>query len=199
MAFIGLKVPAEIVSILDKWAVPGERTPHDEYHVTVLFLGDSVPITEVGRAALVAYSVASKVAPFVCSLGGYTTFPPDPKGRTPVIAPVASSGLHAVHAQLKAAFDAAGIEYSKRFPEYKPHTTLSYADGEVPDGPSRGPLVWTAPDLVLWGGDDGEDRIVVKFPFGSAPSDPKMAARIAATYQHRTHLLRHRAKAPAVR
>lgn len=182
MAFIGISVPNDVGSLLEQIEVPGNREPRSRYHVTVLNLGKEVPLEQVSKAAMVAFYVCSKAQPFLATMKVATSFPKGDDGF-PIIARVESPALHALHAALTSAFDGAGIEYSKKFPEFKPHVTLAYADTGMPDRPIS-PITWTVGEIIVWGGDKGENRIVVKIPLEYKSGTARMASvRVAARYQ----------------
>jgi len=163
MSFIGIKVPHEVGRLLHTIEVPGEKVPLHEFHVTLLYLGKEVPIETLGKAIVAAAEVAESYRPFRCTLTQTSSFPKGDDG-VPIICPVDSPELHELNTQLKAAFDAAGVDYSKKFPDYKPHVTLAYSD-EVTADTLFGPLEWSAYEMVLWGGDAGDERLATNFPF----------------------------------
>jgi 2'-5' RNA ligase len=148
----------------------GEREPLGQQHITLLYLGDDVPIETLAKAIVAVYSVTSKTKPFTVQTNRVTAFPPHPEhGTVPIICPIVSETLHAFQAKLKAALDHAKVEYSKTFPIYKPHVTLSYvkdplvfvehvADMDIPA------IEWGVADIVLWGGDESDQRFSANFP-----------------------------------
>ena len=157
---------ARLLSALE---IPGNKEPTDTFHVTVLYLGDKVPIEQLGKAIIATYSVTSATTPFTVRTNRVTAFEPHDDG-TPIICPIDSPGLHELREKLTAALDKAGVEYSKKFPIFVPHMTLGYskdpgvyadhaADQDFPT------VEWGAAELVLWGGDEGDDRLVATFPF----------------------------------
>lgn len=177
MAFVGISVPGDVARLLSLIEVPGEREPRDHYHITLLFIGDSVPIAEVAKAAITAFSVTSQTRPFAVLMNRVISFPGGNSG-VPIIAEVRSASLHALRGRLAEAFDHHGIEYSKRFKEFRPHVTLSYADQPM-DDMSIAPVTFTVSEVVIWGGDNGEDKVVVRLPLEvMAPSD--LGLRVAA-------------------
>ncbi len=181
MAFIGLKAPAGIARILESVRdVPGERHSASDMHVTVLFLGDGVLITDVAKAMCAAYQVTSHTRPFACGLSEISSFPGGNDG-VPVICPILSPGLHELHSLLKAEFDKFGLGYSDKYPEYKPHVTMSYVgDGSLDSYQQDlpGPLAWTATELVIWGGDEADEMLSVNMPFVLSILE-RMASRIS--------------------
>lgn len=169
MAFIGLRVPHETARLLGSIEVPGNKVPLDHMHVTVLYLGEDVPIQQIAKAVIATYRVTSCRTPFNLKTSRVKCFPGGDTG-TPVIAKVLSPELHEFHENLCDAFDKAGVTYSKKFPEYRPHVSLSYADECIKDVCLPESLTWAAHEATLWGGDWGDDRLSVTFPFTLKPS-----------------------------
>lgn len=163
MAALMFPVPEETARILCELEVPGTPEPANS-HVTVVYLGEDVPIGRIAELMPVLYEVTSRTVPFSVSTDLITTFPPGDDG-VPVIAKVHSPELHAFRKQLCTCMDGAGIEYDKKYPEYKPHVTVAYAQDpdtefelEIPE------ISWGATELTLWGSNRGTGRLVVKFP-----------------------------------
>jgi hypothetical protein len=106
-------------------------------------------------------------------------------GKVPVICRIESDPLHNLQQNLKASLQAAGVEFEDKFPEYKPHVTLAWADDNIED--KRIPIVeWGAHELVLWGGDDGDRKLIITFPFSlKVASLPK---RVLARYVGKSSL-----------
>lgn len=163
MAMIGLRVPQEAARLLASVEVPGEQVQRHHSHITVHMLGDDVPIEQIGKAIIAAHGVAEKTVPFRLSMNSISTFKGGPNG-VPVICPIFAPELHALHANLKAAFDEAGVEYSKKWPEFRPHVTLAYSPEPMKDQ-ALGPLEWSAYEMVLWGGDTDDQRLTTILPF----------------------------------
>lgn len=163
MAFLGLRVPHEVARVLGQIEVPGTLVPGDHKHITILMFGKEVPIETISKAVVAVHEVSSKMVPFAVTLDHVACFPKNDDG-VPIICPVTSPELLAFHGQLQKALDKAGVEYSKKFPEYKPHVTLSYAPEAVKEQ-KFGPIDWSVYEVVLWGGDSGDERLSVTFPF----------------------------------
>lgn len=163
MAFMGLKVPHETGRILDGIDVPGKREAPSSMHITMFYLGKQQPIENIAKVMSSAHRVLSATSPFTVSTSRVGSFPTNPDDGVPVICRVDSDPLHELHARLSRAFDEDGIEYSKKYPEYKPHVTLAYHDEDVPE--RRIPKVeWGAHEVVIWGGDEGDRGVAVTFP-----------------------------------
>ena len=165
MSFLGIAVPHEISRLLASVDVPGDPKPTSSYHITLFYMGDNVPIEKLSGALPAIYEVVSRTPPFTVETSEITSFPPKPDGTVPVIARIVSNDLLRLRAELKEAFDAAGVEYSKTFPDYRPHVSLAMLEGgERPtDIPIR-KVEWGVGEIVLWGGDYEDDKLIVTFP-----------------------------------
>lgn len=171
MAILCLSVPHETARLLGEIKVPGEAVSH--HHVTIHHFGDDVSIEDLAEITIATYKVLRNTRPFTVSTSRVGCFQKNPSG-VPVLCRIDSDELHELWERLGAAYDKRGVDYSKKFPEFKPHVTLSYAEEEFED--FRIPTVeWGAHELVLWGGDDGDRRLLVTFPLS-------LEARVARRY-----------------
>lgn len=180
MSFIGIKVPHEIARLFAQidYGEHGQPESTDTFHVTVAYFGEDQPIEKLAGIIQAAYKVASSTKPFTVQASRVTTFPPHPKeGTVPIICRVESDELHALRDALLKQFDADGVSYDKKFPEFKPHVTLAYTKPGDGAEEVKGldmvihPIQWGVGELVLWGGDSGDDKLVVSFPFALAPAE----------------------------
>jgi 2'-5' RNA ligase len=163
MAFIGIKVPTETGRLLSGIEVPGETESTSEYHITVLCFADNWPISEVAKAMEAAYEVVSQIKPFLVKVDTVTCFPKHEDNLVPIIAKVKSDDLQDLNKKLKKAFDKVDVEYSKKFKDFKPHITLSYANKEIEQF-KIDTVEFAVQEVVLWGGDYGDNRIFITFP-----------------------------------
>lgn len=177
MALVGISIPSEMARVLGEINVPGRREPRDHLHITLMVFEDS-PIDVMADAMVVVHQVAATTRPFTASTSLVTTFPRGDDG-VPVIAKVDSPGLMSLRDRLAKALDAEGIEFSKRFPVYKPHVTLAYSQDDMVDQPI--PLVeWNINEIVLWTGEYGAPGTTVVFPLSLnavPPLEEKVASR----------------------
>lgn len=165
MAFIGLRVPHEVARLLGTVEVPGEPESTDHMHITVVNIGNDIPIEQISKAVTAIHDVATKMVPFRVALDHVSSFPKNDSG-SPIICPVTSPELHQLEGLLKKSLDELKIDYSKKFPVFKPHVTLAYLkEGDPPKDQPLGPLEWSVYEMVLWGGDSGDERLSVTFPF----------------------------------
>lgn len=191
MSFIGFRVPHETARLLSELDVPGQKDPTDHFHVTIIHLGDDVAIETLAEALVATFKVSSKTAPFTVSTSRVSCFPmkksaTSPRdGKVPVICRIESDALHTLQQNLKASLKEAGVGFSDKFPEYKPHVTLAWANDNIED--KRIPTVeWGAHELVLWGGDEGDRKLIITFPFSlKVASMPK---RVIARYVGKSSL-----------
>lgn len=161
MAALMLTVPSQAHAGLKVLPVPLEDDPH----VTIVYLGDDVPVETLGELVPTIYGVASSVNPFSVSTQTVSTFPEGANG-VPIIALVDAPALHQLKDQLCAALDSVGYEYETKFPEYKPHITLTYGPSHVAGLSTQiSPVSWRATDVWLWGANRGTGELMMKFPF----------------------------------
>ena len=187
MSFIGLKVPTETARLLwDFWESSyenyGAAVPRDHAHITILDLGEDVPIEQLEHAIGAAYAVTSKTPPFSVSTNRISVFPPNDSGRVAIICPIDSLSLHDLRRRLCESFDQAGIPYSKKFPEYRPHVTLAFSEdpsvhSQWGTDPDFSRVEWGAHEVTLWGGDHGDERLTVNFPFALGHDSLRSAVR----------------------
>jgi len=174
MALLSLKIPHEVARLLGQLPVPGDKSPVGEMHITLVYLGKDRPIDQVADAIKAVYEVTSRTKPFTVKTGLITSFPAGDDGF-PIIAKIESPELFQLQAALRKALDGAGVEYDKKWPTYRPHATLAYLTGEEapPDQPFS-PIEWGVGELVLWGGDQGDERLSATFPFALTLSKAAM-------------------------
>ena len=134
-------------------------------------MGDGVPIEQLATAVGAVLAVAQASQPFTAQVDHVATFPAGDYGA-PVICPVKSEGVHKLQAALAAALDEAGVDYSKKFPVFKPHVTLGYCKDVDAEQQVHGitfPAVqWGVGEVILFGGDSGDGTFTATFPFALA-------------------------------
>lgn len=163
MAFLGIRIPTETGRLLRNIEVPGEKESSSEYHITLLHFEENWPIGEIAKALEATYDVVSEIKPFLVEVSKVGCFPKRENNPAAIIAKVTSDNLHDLRGKLAKKFDKEKIEFSKTFKDFNPHITLAYADKEI-DEFKIDPLEFSIQELVLWGGDHGDDRIFITFP-----------------------------------
>ena len=172
MAFLGLRVAHETSRILSEidFSQFGEKVDASEMHVTICYLGKGIDIARVAQMIVPIFNVVQATKPFMVQTSRVTTFPPNKDDGVPIIARVDSNDLHALKANLiKTLMEKVPDFPPEKWPEFKPHVTLGYS--EDPDVNASNiiditiPTVsWAAHEIVLWGGDKGDNRLIVTFP-----------------------------------
>jgi 2'-5' RNA ligase len=103
-----------------------------------------------------------------------TCFPKRENNPVAIIAKIESDELHELRDKLEKQFDKCKVDFSKIFKDFKPHITLSYADEEIDDC-KIDTVEFTVQEVVLWGGEDGDNRIFITFPL-KGPEKQKHSA-----------------------
>lgn len=170
MSFFGLKISHECARLLGSIEVPGDKVPLDQMHVTVVCIGDNTPITTIAKAITSVYKTTSKQTPFTLKVTKIKSFPNNTSDGYPIIAPVYSPELHEFRKNITLSLDKAGVEYSKKYPEYKPHVTLAYSKEPFGSISLENPIEWAAHEATLWGDDHGDGKINANFPFVVGPT-----------------------------
>jgi len=177
MAFLGIEIPHPTARLLSEIDVPGEREAPSAMHITLLYIGKDVPINTLAEAMKATYTVTSKTKPFTVRTSNVTSFPANPDDGIPIIARVESDALHELRSAVAAAFDKASVEFNKKFPTYRPHVTLSYSKEEPVQEITIPTVEWGAHELVLWGGDEADRRLIITFPFSLEGMNERVANR----------------------
>ena len=181
MAFMGISLPSEICQLFHEVDVPGVRVPKHTHHVTLLYLGKETPLPDICKAIELAAPVMQRTAPLRLSAARVESFQENPDDGYPLIARVDSEGLHALQAELKSALKTGGVQFSDKWPEYKPHVTLAYAKEPMAEMKLDPAIEWTVAETVMWAGDNNDDRFVVRFSLPRAPRyESKMGSLIAS-------------------
>jgi len=163
MSFLGIRIPHETARLLHEIDVPGEKEDSAQLHITLLYLGKNIPIKELAKAMIATFEVTNATCPFWVKSTNVSSFPVDAGYPHPIIAPIQSPKLFELHKFLKRSFDKAGIEYNKKFKLYRPHVTLSFNDAAIKKTRIE-PVEWAIQEVVLWGGEDGDNRVFTTFP-----------------------------------
>lgn len=204
MAFLGLRVPPETARILSEvdFGDFGDKSPPNEFHITICLLGKHIPIERVAQMIAPIFSVVQETKPFMVSTSRVATFSPNKDDGVPIIARVDSNDLHAFRAKIaKTLMEKVPDFPPDKYPEYKPHVTLGYSsdplvyydnavDLQIPT------VSWGAHEIILWGGDKGDQKLIVTFPLSvMAKTASTGSSRQAGLYKafvqlaNRGHLL----------
>lgn len=181
MAFIGIKINPHVSKILNKIDIPGEKEDTSQFHITLLCFEDNFPIEEISKAIEASYDVISKIKPFTIEIDEICCFPKRSDNPCPIIATIESKDLQEIHDKLAKEFDKYKVDYSKVHKDYKPHITLSYSDEEI-EKFKIDKIEFEVYEIVLWGGDNGEDRVFITFPLENIDKTSKLFHKINSFY-----------------
>lgn len=132
-----IRVPADVSRLLQEIEIPeGERSDPSDLHITLTYTKEG-SVQAMGSMIATLLEALKGTAPFPVYTSRIGTFPATPHsdGKIPLICKVDSNELHSLRAKIVNAFDNEGVDYSKNFPEYRPHLTLAYLEdrGQVHD------------------------------------------------------------------
>jgi len=142
-------------------------------HITLLHFGDDIPVEQIAKALPAIFEVVVNTKPLLAKTNLVSCFDSGESEVYPIICRIESAELHVLWERVKAACDAVGVTYSKKYPEYIPHVTLSYSKEKMTDQ-LISPVMWTVSELVLWGGDSGDEKLTITFPFALTLSKAAM-------------------------
>ncbi len=168
MAFLGIKIPHEVGRLLKKIDVDGKKVPDSEYHITIAHFEDNWPVSDAAKTLETTFEVLKNFKPFKILIKNISCFPKGENG-VPILAKVDSKELQKLNKKLKAAYGKKRIEFSKIHKEFKPHITLSYSDKTI-DEKKIDTIEFIVHEIVLWCGDNGDDRLFVTFPLENKQS-----------------------------
>lgn len=183
MSMIALKIPLDISDKLSKIKVDGKKESPEEYHITMFYFDGKLKIDDVCKITKTMNSVLGRFSPPKISFKEVSYFPKGDDGF-PVVVPILSDDLIEVRKSLAKAFDKEKINYSKKWPEFKPHLTLAYSKKE-PTDQKVDKSSWSATELVLYAGDKQEfskfeSGMFVFMPFGKKASSKFEVIRLAS-------------------
>lgn len=163
MAFIGIRIPSDVSRLLSSIEIPGDKCDTASMHITLLCLEDNCPIDVIAKTLEATYNVVHDFKPFLVKTNKVEYFSVEENNPYPLIAKIESEELHNLNKKLKKVLDDNNIKYSKKFKDYKPHITLSFSE-EKPEEFEIDEVDFYVHELVLWGGQHGDDRVFVTFP-----------------------------------
>ena len=74
MSILVLRVPHETGRLLSSIGVPGDKESVDTLHITLLDLGDTLPIEQLAKVMVATYEVTSQWKPFLVGASKVSTF-----------------------------------------------------------------------------------------------------------------------------
>jgi len=159
---IAIPVPKEVSAFLKEIDVSGDRDESD--HVTLFHLGDDLEIETFIKCIKRCVKITETFKPFELSLDHYCSFKNGDKGF-PIICPVLDNKkLFTLHKKLQKKLDTGKVEYSKKFPDYKPHVTLSFSKNDVKET-AFSKICFQVSKIAIYGGDKGKEKIYAELHF----------------------------------
>lgn len=160
MAFLAIEIPKLLAAKLSKIDLPGKKERQDTLHITLFYFSDNYPLNDLVKALKTTLKITSETEAFAALIEKVSHFPSDEE--IPIIVPVQSNELHYFREGLAMAFDKANVPYSKKFKDYNPHITLSYAEKVIDDfGIEK--EEFQIDKITLFGGDNYDDKISIDF------------------------------------
>lgn len=153
---IAVPVPDEISQLFRAMNIPGKQEPTD--HITLFYFEDDTNPLSLVRAVPLIQEETRNLQPFDVTCKKIISFPEGDDGY-PIVGKIKSKSLKKLRKKISKLFDEHGIPYSKKFPKYKPHTTISYLDEHLEDF-NIDKITWTVSSIALY--DD--DKKILDFP-----------------------------------
>jgi 2'-5' RNA ligase len=127
MALVAFAIPKGVGrKLMPKPEVPGKLEDLEHYHVTLAYIDEASSPTDMAALLEAVAKLTERSAPIPAVVEEVSNFKKGDDGY-PIVCHVKSEPLHQFQRELLKVLDGAGIEYSKKWPEYRPHITLSYA------------------------------------------------------------------------
>jgi 2'-5' RNA ligase len=170
LAFLGIRINNEVGKLIKQLEVPGNKEDTSEYHITLLCFEKNWKLPEITKSIEVIYKNISNFKPFSVKASKVSHFPKREDHPMPIILPLESKELHKLRDGLAEAFNDAEIDFKKTFKEFRPHITLAYSEDGSNDFKMKEPIEFLVSELVLWCGDEIDERLVITFPLQLAKS-----------------------------
>jgi len=164
MAMIGLKVPHSISNHLAKVPCEGKKSEPEEMHITICHLGNDDGIEKLLKTIHICHEFCRYIKPFQVGTCLRTSFEDNGEGF-PIIMRILSPVLHELRSDLCNVLDKLNIEYSKKYPIFEPHVTVSYSAVRLPDLQIN-PCIWSASHITVFGGNSKNNYVSTDVLFG---------------------------------
>lgn len=163
MAMLCLSIPEKTSIELNKIDVPGDKIPMREYHITLFYLAHLNP-NDVSKLIKIVSEHLQFQKTFELKLDNATAF--GKSNEVPIVSLIESYSLQKLRGELAKRLDEADIDYSKKYPKYNPHLTLSYADNKYKDFflKFKKPLYFNVNHICYYSGDH-MDGFMFRIPF----------------------------------
>lgn len=170
MAMIGIKIPEDITDKLSRISIPGKKISQEEMHITLFYFENKLNIKDTVLIVQAMYDATKKMDPVSIKGTTISTFKKGDDG-IPIIIPIISEDLLNIRKKIAKKFDDEEIDYSKKWPEFKPHLTLSYSSKEMEDKKLDKNIHWKASEIIFWAaGWHSDPGILVSMPLSKKAS-----------------------------
>jgi 2'-5' RNA ligase len=187
MALISLKLPMQLATLLQRLDVGLETPPYfpesvAHMHVSLAYFEQEPGPDEVAHMFHCISELNHRTQPIQFEVTGLSSFPGNPVKGRPILAKVKSERLYQYRKDLVHMFDKEHIAYSKKFPEFKAHITLGWAQvDKFEDRTLKSPLAATAQDVEVWLGSDYNNGKTLILPFADPEFEEKTARALLRT------------------
>ena len=167
MTFLHLPIPSNISSILQSIPLSGKIVrPDPSDHATLFYFEQEIDLDYALKIIPIVQKVTTKVKPFIINFSKFSSFPSGKYG-TPIICPIKSSELIKLRSEIKNAFEDNDIEFSNKFPQFKPHVTLGYYEEE--HSGKFNEVAFPCNKIIFELNSDNKEKEILKveFPFGN--------------------------------
>jgi 2'-5' RNA ligase len=164
MAFIGISLTHDVGRLFSELQIPGNRTDISSLHITLFYLGKNLDIEHLSKAMAAAFEITQQTKPIKIESNEINYFPVNSGSPFPIISMIESPKLLKLRKTLKNLFDERGIFYDNTFKIYRPHITLSF-NSEAINRTKIDTISWVSNELVLWGGNNGDNKVSITLPF----------------------------------
>lgn len=177
---IAVPIPEEISKLFRAMNIPGKQEATD--HITMFYFEDNTHPLSLVRAIPLIQEETRDLQPFDISCKKVISFPKGDDGY-PIVGKIKSKELKKLRKNIAKRFDEHGISYSKKFPKYKPHTTISYLDEDLEDL-NIDKITWTISSIALY--DD--DKKILDFPLApvSIEKDSGLLLDLSSKFEKQT-------------
>lgn len=163
MSIIAIKVPKKEANYLYDIDTPGEKVSAEDKHITVLYFDGEGP--EVAKKVLDCLAEFPVYMDSISIESGEVDVFSEGDDGVPVFAKVESQELNKFREALIDILDANGIEYSKKFKDFKPHITLSYSPEKIDGFPLDKKIEFSVSKYCYWDKNNGVQNEII-IPLG---------------------------------
>ena len=167
MTFLHLPIPSNISEILQSIPLSGKIVRADPSdHCTLMYFEDDMDLDYALKIIPIVANITSKTKPFIINFSKFSSFPSGKYG-TPIVCILKSPELIKLRTEIKNAFEDNDIDFSNKFPSFKPHITLGYYEEE--HSGKFNEVAFPVNKIIFELNSDNKEKetLKVEFPFGN--------------------------------